>query len=105
MLVDDREHLARLERLEARPAQVVIRTAALVLPFREDASLHFDLELGGLPLLDRVEFIETLDEQKVSDLFDHGERVRHAARPEIVPDAIDLGPDLPCQHCLSFSVI
>jgi hypothetical protein len=30
---------------------------------REDAPLHLDLELGGLPLLDRVEFIQPLDEQ------------------------------------------
>jgi hypothetical protein len=63
---------------------------------REDAPLHLDLELGGLPLLDRLELIETFDEQKVSDLFDHGERVRDAARPEIIPDTIDLRPDLPC---------
>jgi hypothetical protein len=39
------------------------------------APLHLDLQLRGLPLLDGVEFVKTLDEQKVSNLFDYGERV------------------------------
>ena len=39
-LVDDSEHLARLERLEARPPEILVGPAALVLPFRGNAPLH-----------------------------------------------------------------
>lgn len=96
VLVNDCEHLARLEGFEPRPAQILVGAAALILTLRKNPPLHFDLELRGLPLLDGMELIETLDEQKVSDLFDHGQRVRHSARPEIVPDTVNLRPDLPC---------
>jgi hypothetical protein len=96
MLVNDCKHLARLERFEARPTQILVRPVALVLTFREDASLHLDLELRGLPFLDGVELIETLDKQKLSDLLDHRERVRDAARPEIIPNTINLRAYFAC---------
>jgi hypothetical protein len=62
-LVDDSEHLARLERLEARPPEILVGPAALVLPFRGNAPLHLDFKLDSFPLLNGMELIETLDEQ------------------------------------------
>jgi hypothetical protein len=38
---------------------------------REDMALHRDLKRRRLPLLDRVQLIESLNEEKISDLFDH----------------------------------
>lgn len=62
VLVHHREHLARFERFKARPAQVLERSTALVLPRREDTPLHRNLECRRFPLLDGVELIKTLDE-------------------------------------------
>jgi len=43
MFVDDLVHLRRCEVLEAGPAQILVRSAALVRAFREDLPFHVDL--------------------------------------------------------------
>ncbi len=100
VLVDDAEHLARLEILELRPAQVLVVLAALVLAFGEDAPLHWRAERGRLALLQFLHLVEALDENEIGDLLDHLQRVCEPARPEIVPDAVDLVAQFPCQHAM-----
>ena len=104
VLVDDAEHLARLEMLEARPAQVLVGLAALVLALREDAPLHRLAERGGLALLQLLHLVEALDEDQVGDLLDHLERIGEPARPEVVPDAVDLVAQFTRQHSRLASV-
>jgi hypothetical protein len=79
MFVDNREHLARLERIEPRPAKILVRASPLILPLRKDAPLHLDLKLSCLPLLDGMKFIEAFDEQKISNLFNYRERIRYSS--------------------------
>jgi hypothetical protein len=42
-----------------------------------------------------LHFVETLDEDQVRDLLDDLQRVGKAARPEIIPDRIDLRRNSP----------
>jgi hypothetical protein len=68
------------------------------LPFREDAAAHRPLEPGGLVLLQRVQVVQTAQEEQVGDLLDDLERVGDAAGPERVPDAVDLVLDFTSDH-------
>jgi hypothetical protein len=99
MFVEDAEHLARLEMLEFRPAQVFVGFAAFVrvagfrdpiVTFGKDAPLDRLPQSGGSALLQLLHLVEALDEDQVGDLLDHLQRVGEPARPEVVPDAIDL---------------
>ena len=45
-----------------------------------------------------MQVIEPLDEHQEGQLFDDRERVRYAARPEGVPDLIDLAANGSCDH-------
>lgn len=47
-----------------------------------------------------VEIVQPLDEKQIRDLLDHRERVGDAARPEGVPDLVDLIAQFPRQHGL-----
>ena len=98
VLVDDAEHLRAGEMLEARPAQVRIGLAALVLALGEDAPLDRLAERGGLALLQLLHLVKALDEDQVGDLLDHLQRIGEPARPEVVPDAVDLVAQFACQH-------
>jgi hypothetical protein len=59
---------------------------------------HRALDLGpgdaGLLLGQRLNVVEAADEQQVGDLLDDLQRVADAARPEGVPDAVDLALQL-----------
>ena len=100
VLVHDAEHLARLEILEFRPAQVGVGLAALVFAVREDAPLQRRAQRRRLALLDLLHLVEPLDEDQAGDLLDHLQRIGEPARPEIVPDAVDLAAQFTCQHGL-----
>jgi hypothetical protein len=83
----------RGEVLEARPAQVVVGVAApadAVVARGEDPARHRRSEPGGLVLFQRVQVVQPAQEEQVGDLLDHLERVGDAARPEGVPDLVDL---------------
>jgi len=84
MLIHDAHHLAGLEVFETGPADVVVGLALVVGAFGEDAAGHWDSEVFGLALLDRVEAIEPLDEHEECELFDHGKRIGDPAGPERV---------------------
>jgi hypothetical protein len=45
-----------------------------------------------------VQVVEAADEEQVGDLLDHLQRVRDAAGPEGVPDAVDLVLDVAGDH-------
>ena len=47
-----------------------------------------------------LELIETAQEEQVSNLFDHFERVGDAACPEGVPDAVDVVVNFTGEHLL-----
>jgi hypothetical protein len=55
---------------------------------------------GGLAFLQRLNFVEPLDEEQVGELFDNGQRVGNAAGPHRIPDAIDSGFEFAGDHCL-----
>jgi hypothetical protein len=68
------------------------------MPVGENAPLDRLAECGGLALLQLLHLIEALDEDQVGDLLDHLQRVGEPARPEVVPDAVDLVAQFACQH-------
>ena len=93
VFADHAEHLGRDEVLKARPAQVVIRpriARVVILSLGENAALHGLLEPNRLVLLQRVQVIQPAQEKQVSDLLDDLQRVRDPARPEGVPNGVDL---------------
>ncbi len=45
-----------------------------------------------------MQVVEALEEQQVRELFHHFEGVRDAARPEGVPDSVDLRSEFAGQH-------
>jgi hypothetical protein len=102
VLVDHLHHLPGLEVPEAGPAHVVIETALVVPPLREDPPLHGDAQRLGLVLLQGLEVVQALDEEEIGDLLDHREGVRDPAGPEGVPDAVDLVADFTCEHLVGF---
>ena len=91
-LVADRlEHRLGRELLEARPAQVLLFVA-------EDGRLDRSVRPVRLRLGERVQLVEALDEQEIGQLLDDGQRVRDAAGPHRVPDAVDRGLQLAGDH-------
>ena len=98
VLPHHRERLARGEVLEARPAEVLVGPTPGILAFREDPPLHRFLEPIGLVLLQRMHVVEPPEKQQVGDLLDHLQRVRDTAGPERVPDLVNLGLDVACDH-------
>jgi hypothetical protein len=90
--------------LEARPAQVLIRAAPGVLALREDAALYGLFQPGGLVLFQRVQVVQTAQEEQIGDLLDDLERVGDAAGPECVPNAVDLVLDFTSDH-FAFSLV
>jgi hypothetical protein len=90
VFVDHPEHIARFELLESRPAQIGVGASTLILPLRKNLPLEGDIERRRLFLLDGLQLVEALDKEQVGNLFDHEQWVRNAARPEIIPDTVDL---------------
>ena len=75
VLVDDLEHLLRLEGLEARPAQIFVGAPARVLALWKNAPLQRLLQHRRLALLDRLQLVEPLDEKQIGDLLHDAERI------------------------------
>lgn len=81
--------------LEARPAKVVVEAALGVLAFGEDSAFQLrEFQAGGFVLLQRMQVIEPLQEQQVSDLLDDFERVGDAAGPEGISEGVNLAEDI-----------
>ena len=78
-----------------RPGElrVVVLLAAV-----EDRALDRLLRAVGLLLLDRLKFVQALDEQQVGHLLDDLSAIGYPAAPERVPDVVDLGLDAACDH-------
>ena len=83
--------------LETRPAE-------LVLLGGEDRILDGLAGAGSLGFFERVQLVESLDEEQVGELLDDRERIRDAARPHRVPDAVDLGFECACYHANPLTV-
>ena len=100
VLADDREHLGRRQVLEPAPAIIGVGPAPVVSAVGEDRAGHRFAEAVGPVLLEGLEIVEALEEQEVGELLHDFERVGDPARPERVPDAVDLGADVTGQHSL-----
>ena len=98
VVADHREHLRWREILEPRPPQVFVGTTLRVCTFGEDSSLDGLLQPSGFVLFQRVQVVQSFQEQQIRDLLDDFQRVRDAARPEGVPDGVDLAADVACEH-------
>jgi hypothetical protein len=101
MLVHHLHHLARLEILEARPAQIVVGAAFFVAAGGEDTPLHRFVQAAALQFFKGVQLVEPLDKQQVGDLLDDGERVRYTAGPEVIPNSINLISNIAGEHATS----
>ncbi len=98
MLAHDGVHLGRRKVLEPRPTIVVVGPLLFIFALGKDAALDRLLGAGRLEFLGRVQVVEPLDEQQVRDLLDHFERVTDTARPEGVPNTVDLTTDFAGEH-------
>ena len=103
VLGDDLEHGGGIAVLQPRPAHFLVSDAAasadLVLAGGEDAPLDRLAQPVGLVLLAGMRLVQPAHEQQVGDLLDHLQGIGDAARPEGVPDAIDLVAQFTCEHC------
>ena len=89
------EHLLRRKLLETRPTQSILVGGEHRLFDRVAGT-------GSLTLLARVQLVQPLDEEQVSELLDNRERIRDAAGPHGVPDSVDLGLQLTGDHDQEF---
>ena len=88
--------------LEARPAEIFVGAAlASLCPSGKTRRSIGLLEPCRLVFLQRVQIVQPLDEEQVGDLLDDFERIGDAARPEGIPDAIDLIADIAGEHSWS----
>ena len=60
---------------------------------RKHSARHRRLEPGGFVLFQRMQVVQATEKEQVRDQLDHFEWVGDAARPERVPDLIDLALD------------
>jgi len=65
--------------------------AELILLLVEDGVFDRLARAGGFGFLERLDFVEPLDEEQVRELLDNRQRVGYAAGPHRVPDAVDFG--------------
>ena len=98
VLIDDVEHRAGFEALEVLPAQVLVGRPARIVAFREDAPADRLASRGSFGLLKRLQLVQALDEQQIGNLLHHVQRIRHPARPEVVPDRVDLVSNFANEH-------
>ncbi len=105
VVVEPVPHLTGFKVLDAGPAQVgvwdeIARAAlALLLPFRKNRlhALRADT-LSGHLVFSGLDLVQPLQEQQVGDLLDDLQRVRNAARPERIPNFIDLVAQFARKH-------
>ena len=90
VLADQFVEVASLEILELGPAEIGVGPPLVVFPCREEAPFHGDIEGAGLLLFENLEIVQAAKEEKVGDLLDHFQRIRDAAGPERVPQAVNL---------------
>ncbi len=101
MFADHCEHVGGREMLEARPAIVrrrARRPRMVVLPSGKNRRSMRLLQPDGFEFFERVQLVQTLDEQQVSDLLDDFERVGDPAGPEGIPDLVDLIANFAGEH-------
>ena len=90
------KHLLRRGLFESRPAEIVPLGG-------EDRILDRLAGAGSLGFFERVQLVESLDEEQVGELLDDRERIRDAAGPHRVPDAVHFGFEFAGDHDLSFN--
>jgi hypothetical protein len=98
MLADNGVHVARIEILEAIPAEVLVGALSAVLSLGKEALLRRLLFPVGLQFLGDLQFVQALEEEQVGDLLNDFERIGNPARPESVPDAVDLIANFTSEH-------
>ena len=78
VLADHFVHVRRREILEARPAIVRVRTrraGMVVVTLGKQAPLDGRLQARGFQLFERLQLVQPLDEEQVSDLLDDFQRI------------------------------
>jgi len=99
VVVDDLEHFLGLEMLEVRPAEVFLGTAFGIFALGEYAAFQLlQFEARDLVFFQRVQVVETLEEQQAGDLLDDFERVGDAAGPEGVPEGVNFTVNFAGKH-------
>jgi uncharacterized protein (DUF1330 family) len=73
-------------------------SVAQAIAAHESAAYQEALQALGNAAVRDLRIVETLDEDEAGDLLDHLERIGEPARPEVVPDAIDLVAQFSRQH-------
>src|ERR1700679_214397 len=102
MLADHHIQVARIGVLEAVPAVILKRTLLAVLTFGEEPLLHRLLFAIGLQFLGNFLLVQPLEKKQVGDLLNNLERIGDAARPEGIPDLIDLTANFAGEHRFAF---
>jgi hypothetical protein len=82
------------------PAEVLVENTFVVLAFWKKPARDRLLFRGCLPFFRVLQLIQPLDEQQIRELLDDLDGVGNAARPERIPDLVDLVSNLACQHRL-----
>ncbi len=73
-----------------------------MLVFRVPYVFHGNSRQVGFFLFELLPFVQTAQEDQIRHLFDHGQWIGHAARPEGFPYFIDLGFEFTCYHEIHF---
>ncbi len=84
--------------LKSLPAVLLVGAALAVFAFGEDAPLQRFAEPRSLALLKLLQFVQAPEKKQIGDLFNDLNRVGDAARPEGVPDAVDLVANFSGKH-------
>jgi len=105
MLAHHGVHLGWCEVLEARPTQVVVIPPLGIFTLRENASLYRLVKASGLVFFKGVQVIKPAQEQQVSNLLHHLHGIGDAARPEGVPDTVDLTAKFAGEHVPSLLLL
>ena len=98
MVADEGVHLAGLAVLEAAPAEIGEGDALVGLALGEDPARLIAGDGAGFVVLQRLKIVEPADEEQIGDLLDDLQRVGNAARPERVPELVDLVAQFAGQH-------
>jgi hypothetical protein len=82
----------------ARRKLTANRNPSLAATLGEDGPLHGRLEPRGLVLFERVQVVETTEEEEIRDLLDHLEWIGNTTCPKSIPNLINLILDAAGNH-------
>jgi len=99
------EHLFWFKVLESRPAKIFVRTLPRVLALRKRSTLHRFVSAVGFVLFQRMQVIESLDEEQICDLLHYFQRIGNAPSPKRVPYLVNFASYLACYQVLALQIL